>query len=97
MDHAQEPSPMVPNNRFLSALPTRQYAGGEPELPVGIRNVVLDELLSGIESGLVSGIGKEDDSGEMIQQVGLRKRRGRFTRFIAKAKVGAYGDHVSLV
>jgi hypothetical protein len=33
---------------------------------VRINNMILNELLARIESGLVSGIGEEDDSGETI-------------------------------
>ena len=66
MNHMQEPSPMVPKNRFLGALPTRQQAGGEIELPLRINGVALNELFTGVESGLVGRICEDDDPGETV-------------------------------
>lgn len=66
MDHMQEPSPMVPKNGFLGTLPARQQAGGEIELPPRVNGVILNELFTRVESGLVGGICEEDDTGETI-------------------------------
>ena len=57
---------MVPKNRFLGALPTRQQAGGEIELPARVNGVVLNELFTGVESGLVGRVREEDDPSETI-------------------------------